>query len=225
MKEEKALEKIQKCLRLAKSSNANEAAAALRQAQKLMEKYGFTEQDVDLASVKSSEHSAGTAQKPARWHHMLVTLICDAFGVEAIYVVRYSGTKIEFSGIETQAEIAGYAYDVLHRQVKRDRLDHIKLQKRCKKATKTRRGDLFAESWVRGVYSQVTKFAQPEEHKQLIKTWMNKNHPDTVEQKAKQHSSKGNDWKSQMDGYSKGKEAQLNRPMNGDKRERLEAQP
>ena len=33
---EKILEKIKKCLRLAKSSNENEAAAAMRQAQKLL---------------------------------------------------------------------------------------------------------------------------------------------------------------------------------------------
>ena len=66
MKNEKVLEKIKKCLRLAKSSNPHEAAAAMRQAQKLMEKYNLTERDVDLTDVEMSEHSAGTATRPAR---------------------------------------------------------------------------------------------------------------------------------------------------------------
>ncbi|PIA66345.1 hypothetical protein CDR19_15110, partial [Ectopseudomonas toyotomiensis] len=39
MDRKKALDKVKKCLALANSSNPNEAAAAMRQARAMMEKY------------------------------------------------------------------------------------------------------------------------------------------------------------------------------------------
>lgn len=223
MKDEKILNKIRKCLALAKSSNPHEAAAALRQAQKLMESHGVTSDDIDLLNVKASEHSAGTSQVPARWHQWLAGVVCSAFAVEAVYLVGMNGVKIQFIGIDAQAEIAGYAYDVLFRQLRKDRNDHVSAQKRCKKSTKTRRGDLFAEAWVKAVAEQVIAFSQPDSHVQLIKAWKKKEHPDTQKTASKEHKSKGNDWKSQVDGYLKGKEANLNHGVKGSARQQLEA--
>ena len=48
---EKILDKIKKCLALASSANEHEAAAALRQAQKLMQAHGLTDQDVAAAQA------------------------------------------------------------------------------------------------------------------------------------------------------------------------------
>ena len=42
MADDKILDKIKKCLVLASSANEHEAAAALRQAQKLMEAHGIS---------------------------------------------------------------------------------------------------------------------------------------------------------------------------------------
>lgn len=224
MKNEKVLEKIKKCLRLAKSSNPHEAAAAMRQAQKLMEKYNLTERDVDLTDVEMSEHSAGTAQTPARWHQYLVNIICFAFGVKAVYIVTMTGCKVQFVGLDNQAEIAGYAYDVLFRQLRRDRNDHIATLKRCKRATKTRRGDLFAEAWVMAVGKLVNKFALNEKQSELIKQWMQTHHPDTQKCESREHKAKANDWKSQNAGYRKGREAQLNQGVNTEGYTALEQQ-
>ena len=114
----KILEKIRKCLALAKSSNPHEAAAALRQAQKLMAAHKLSEQDIDLLSVKSARANAGRAQKPPKWQHMLVGVICEAFSVEAIFRSGFfqKETEVEFIGIEEAPEVASYAYDVLRRQ-------------------------------------------------------------------------------------------------------------
>lgn len=46
MDKSKALDKIKKCLALSKSSNPHEAAAALRQAQKLMHAHDITEREL-----------------------------------------------------------------------------------------------------------------------------------------------------------------------------------
>lgn len=49
MDKKAAIEKIRKCLALAKSANEHEAAAALRQAQALMRKYGVEDGDILMA--------------------------------------------------------------------------------------------------------------------------------------------------------------------------------
>jgi hypothetical protein len=222
MMDDKILSKIKKCLALAKSSNPNEAATALRQAQKLIEKHGFSEEDINLARVNASEHSAGTAATPPRWHGWLVSVVSSAFGASAVYVsTTFKGKKVKFIGIDSQAEIAGYAYEVLHRQVKRDRLDHISEQKRCKRATKTRRGDLFAEAWVNAVSQTVTAFAQPEEHKHLIEAWKSREYPDIGEMAPREHKAKSHDHRSQLAGYMKGKAANLRHGMGAEQSQRL----
>ncbi|WP_428242996.1 DUF2786 domain-containing protein [Gynuella sp.] len=204
----KILDKIRKCLALAKSSNPHEAAVALRQAQKLMQAHNVSEQDVDLLNVQAFCTTAGRAKKPARWMHGLVAVVCKAFEVEAIFQSLYEGgAAVKFIGIDEKPEVAGYAFDVLYRQLVRDRNAHIKQQSRCKPATKTRRGDLFAEAWVGAVHDHIVKFAQPipDAHKTLIKSYLDKRHSNRVDAITKKHTAKRNDWQSEMAGYKQGK--------------------
>ena len=48
---ERVIRKIKRCLALSKSSNENEAATAMRQAQALMREYRLTEMEVHLSDV------------------------------------------------------------------------------------------------------------------------------------------------------------------------------
>ncbi|WP_276681209.1 DUF2786 domain-containing protein [Thalassolituus oleivorans] len=218
----KALDKIKKCLALAKSSNANEAATAMRQAQALMREHNVTSDDVALSDVCEKTFRAGNANTPPKWHSMLVSIISDAFGVRPIFRTRgWNGCDVAFIGIENQPEVAGYAYEVLFRQIKKDRAAHVKSQTRCKPATKTRRGDLFAEAWVYAVRQLVTDFAVPPEHSALIVKYFEKNHPKLNTFTPRSHDAKGNDDRSINAGYRAGKSAYLNKGMNETKRERL----
>ena len=177
-----ALEKIRKCLALAKSNNPHEAAAALRQAQKLMAAYEVDENDVELAAVRATKARAGRdVNIPPRWHVMLLELVDQAFGVRCIWSPgrRWSGrafviqADVEIVGIGARAEVASYAYVVLRRRVQRDRADFLaSLDRRLKRSTKTRRADIFAESWVDGVQAMVTAFAVPEAEQALVERWM-----------------------------------------------------
>lgn len=224
MKNEKILDKIKKCLALSKSSNSNEAATALRQAQALMKKYGIKQDQVDLSDVNSAYAAVGKVQNPARYHQMLVGLICDAFGVEAIYKVeRLFSTKttIEFIGIDAQPIIASYTYEVLYRQLKRDRTDFMKNLNRFKRANKTRKADLFAEGWVQSVWSKVTSFAQPEEHKDLIKRYKETNHKNLGKAKDRKHKVTANDDGALSAGYESGSKANLHHGMDGEAVKRL----
>jgi len=194
----------------------------MRQAQALMREHNLTSEDVLLSDVCEKEFGGGNANTPPKWHSMLVTTISDAFGVRAIFRTRgWNGCNVVFVGIDNQPEIAGYAYEVLFRQIKKDRTAHVKLQKRCKPATKTRRGDLFAEAWVYAVHKLVTDFSIPPEHNALIIKHFEKNHPKLNTFKPRQHESRGNDDRSIDAGYRAGKSAYLNKGMNETKRARL----
>lgn len=173
------LRKIKRCLALARSSNANEAATALRQAQTLMAKHGVTREDVAASEVASHLSRADAGRTPPAHVAMLANMVAGAFGCEIVYSpmfdgVRWSG-RVEFYGLGTAPEIAGYAFEVLGRQLKRDRNAYLaSLNKRLKRATKVRRGDMYAQGWVRAVSRQVVPHRQSDQEAQAIAAYQAK---------------------------------------------------
>lgn len=122
MVEERVLDKIQKCLALSKSCNAHEAAAALRQAQKLMDKYGVDEADIDASSLgeEAVDVPIQVTKKGAPVHlRCLVGLIEHAFGVRAIYEDRVGVTdlsyRIRYFGPKHKLPLAIYAHKVVYK--------------------------------------------------------------------------------------------------------------
>lgn len=153
------IEKIKKCLELAKSSNEHEAATALRQAQKLMQAHGITDLDIEHADIQEEGARAGAAQKPARWECGLSGRVADAFGCRVYLSIDYPVGRWVFVGAAPSGEVARYAFEVLFRQVKRTRAEYIKTTlKRCT-TTRTRRADLFCEGWVMTATQLVERFA------------------------------------------------------------------
>jgi len=75
----KIIDKICKCLRLSESGNPNEAALALRQATRMMKKYGITDNQVMAAEVSESSTQAGQRYNPPFWALALANLVADAF--------------------------------------------------------------------------------------------------------------------------------------------------
>lgn len=225
MNRDQALSKIKKCLALAKSNNPHEAAAAMRQAQKLMAEHKVTETDVSLADV--AETGVETKLKTAtKWEGFLARLIADAFGceyfgVKSRYLTRSlsTATKREyiFVGVGGASQIAAYAYDVLSSQAARDRLAHIRKQpKNCKPITKTARGDEFALGWVYGVRNLVETFAGTECDQLLIKQYMAERYPD-MKSTAFKDRAKGRNvsYNDMAQGHRAGQQAQLNRGVGG----------
>lgn len=172
----KILDKIKKCLRLAQSSNANEAAAAMRQAQKLMEIHGVTADDVAISDVDSHIATAGAGKTPPSHVAMLANMVAGAFGAELVYCPLHDGARwhgrFEFYGVSGAAEVAGYAFEVLGRQLKRDRNAYMAtLNKRIKRTTKVRRGDLYAQAWVNAVARQVAPHQRSEDENATIQAY------------------------------------------------------
>jgi hypothetical protein len=186
MNRDQALAKIKKCMALGRSSNPHEAAAAVRQAQKLMEQHGISESDVALADV--IEVNCRAAMTGPRWEVRLANLVAEAFGCNVLWIAREKLIgrswrrvhSVSFVGVGAAPQVASYAWAVLDRQCAQQRLAHIRQQpKTCKPITRTARGDAFADGWVGGIRGKLTAFAG-EKHQALIEQFMEKNHPNTT---------------------------------------------
>lgn len=224
MTRDEALDKIKKCLALAASSNPHEAAAAMRQAQKLMAQHGLDERDVSLADVAECAQDARNVPH-VRWESALSSLVADAFGclVHTGIQLKLNGQlhhrrvrTYTFVGVGPAAEVAGYAFAVLSRQCARDRRAYIGRQpKNCKPKTKVARGDTYAEGWVLGVSEKLDQFAGVTPV-QLLETFMERKYPGATtsvpRNRAVGKNVKGDE---HWHGAAAGRKADLHHAVNG----------
>lgn len=197
MTRDQALSKIKKCLALAKSQNPHEAAAAMRQAQKLMAEHNLDEQEVSLADIAEAGVAAVSTANNL-WESQLSHAVADAFACSIFSRVSWGGPRwgspakkrhYVFIGVGAAAEVASYAYEVLSRQCAKARLEHVRKQpKTCKPITKTARGDSFALGWAFGVREMLDKFANSERNQELLDSYMATKHADLKTVEAKDRS-------------------------------------
>ena len=157
MKKDKVIDKIKKCLALSKSANEHEAAAALRQAQKLMQAYAVSDIDIAMADVTESLVNVKTGR--TRWRVYLVNIINPCFGVDAML----TGNTLVFIGVNGANDLAAYAYEVVSRAILNARRQYIKnnLNKVRIRHNKIARADRFCEGFVIGVRNVIKDFSQP----------------------------------------------------------------
>ena len=213
MDKKKVLDKIKKCLALSKSANEHEAAMALKQAQVLMEKYQVTDAEVELSAV--SETGVNCAQTLPTWQQLLVSECAKAFGVECLLGGNRLQREVRFIGIGVKPELAAYAYEVLLRQLKKERREYMKsaLSWELSRTVKTGRADLFCLGWVKAVADKVSAFASPPQERDVLDRY--------IAQKGQLAQAKARDVKcggtaaDVRAGIEKGKGAQLHHAMNG----------
>jgi len=217
---DKIIEKIKKCLALAKSSNEHEAAAALRQAHKLMRLHGISDLDIEHADIQEERAPAGAIRNPARWECGLATRVARAFDCAVFLQCARPISHWVFVGAAPTGEIARYAFEVLFRQLKQARAHYIKTAlKRCT-TTRTRRADLFCEGWVMTATEVVDEFAGNDAAVSRAKAYLGHKH--TLDKfqgnnrNAKRHLTE-RDYGDVNAGHHAGKSAQLNRGLNGEK--------
>lgn len=180
MADEKILDKIKKCLALAASANEHEAAAALRQAQKLMEQHGVTDQDVLASQAGEAGAKAGAVSKPAQWEAMLAGRIANAFGCELVFSRRtWTTAEWRFIGTGAAPEVAAYAFQVLLRQARSARTNFIAtaLKRVRKPSVKTARADLFCEGWVKTAMRTVSGWSRTEDQAAAVTAYIESNYP------------------------------------------------
>lgn len=85
MDKKTAISKIRKCLALSKSANEHEAATALKQAKALMNKYGVTDNDIQIAEIKEVHAKSSAKRRPTDYESGLAMAMGEAFGCEVIF--------------------------------------------------------------------------------------------------------------------------------------------
>jgi len=229
MTKQEVIVKIKKCLALSGSSNEHEAAAALRQAQALMQKYGIEHEEMLASDAGEAYAKAGVQRMPSNWETWLANAVANAFGCTMIFssagFFDQAGKWI-FIGCAPSPEIASYAFQVLYRQLKRQRAVYIKAKlQRCKLSTRTKRADLFCDGWVQAVASKLTALAGTEQQEKAISAYINVNYPALRSLEARDRNAAGiksdrafNDWAA---GKASGREAELNRGVGTEQMELL----
>lgn len=205
---EKALSKIKKCLALSKSSNPNEAATALRQAQALMNKYAIDMSTVELSSVKESIVLGANAKKPPVWYWRLCQAIEIAFGVDSYHSYKGRRDNTVFIGIAPKQEIAAYVFEIIYRKIKKERKNHqLSLSLHLDKYSKIRKADKFAEAFVQAIAQTINEFAIPQRDQELINQY--KANIGLKEVKARRHPFYRTDIESIIAGEEAAKDVHL----------------
>lgn len=231
----KILSKIKKCLALSNSPNPHEAAAAMRQAQALMRKYGVEAHDVSMSEVGEATVNSRTMarDKPANWELALTAMVGKAFGCKmlisrSLYKKSYRGHANEgqfiFIGQKVQAEIAAYTAEVLARKCKSSRQIWIKENSEAirsaggKKSTITRLGDAFSEGWVGAIEQLVQDFANPPDIEQAINQVVASRSPSDKNFTGRELKKIGeNERTAALMGFNAAKGESLYRPMTAEK--------
>lgn len=179
MDRETLLKKIKKCLALGKSSNEHEAAAALRQAQKLMEMHGLTEEDVGQTEyvhavvVTDYEWPDPMGRNPGRGVKipLIIKAVCNlighAIGVEKVYEPfkkgNYDMFAVRYFGPRARVMMAEHAHTVVYRAVGRAWRAYLKDNPWIKGRAGGRAG--FYMGWCRGVVDKVAAMVPTDEEK------------------------------------------------------------
>ncbi|MDY6979025.1 MAG: DUF2786 domain-containing protein [Pseudomonadota bacterium] len=180
MNNEKIIDKICKCLRLSESGNPNEAAAALRQAHRLMHKYRIGEDQILAAGVAEAVIDSGNRYNPPFWAVALSNLICEAFDCRVLVSRRYGrAPEFRFIGLEQAPRVAGYCFSVLYRQLEQAREAFIA---DLAEADRERRGEVFVQAWLVRVARTVAEFSAHSATREAVDAYIRSHYGDAGEQ-------------------------------------------
>ena len=201
------IEKIRKCLRLSASSNPNEAAAALRQAQAMMRELGI--EDPASLEIGSAQVITKEGFKGCVYLYQLVSMLMALLGVDAIISpgngISRRRANVQYIGPESRVQIAVYIHKVLDRAVN--------------KAWKSLRGDMkqrqgarqtFRLSFLAVVGDKLEKFRMTDDEKRGIELYVAAKYPALKYYEAKNNLR--NDEAGVM-GVVAGREFDINIPM------------
>lgn len=217
MDKKTAIDKVRKCLALAKSGEPHEAAAAMRQAQKLMEQFGIEHPELMAAGVSEDWCKSACSSKPTRYEVVLASAVASAFACDIVFTRRLNKAAIRidggysFIGIAPAPEVAGYTFVVLLRQLRKARTEYIRTALKRHRKNKTAAADQFCEGWVIAVRNLIAEVAPSAEQKEAIDTYMRINYARTATLEARQAQTAGGNHDHRTSGYVEGKQAKLNR--------------
>jgi len=219
--QQKAIEKIKKLLKLAGNQGAqgNEASNALSQARALLSKYQLSMTDVELSTVNRCEQKSTVKTKPSQWESALAQAVAKIMGCKLVFrpgfYASHRGQWV-FIGIDVSPELAAYAFEVLLRQLKRDRANYVKNQlKRCRPSTQKARAVAFCESWVFAVWHKIEKMALGADENPVLSAYMDKHFSAATTMKYRDNPNGPVRDQDHAAGFSAGRQAELNHGVAG----------
>jgi hypothetical protein len=226
MIDENILRKIKKCLALGQSSEPAEAAAAMRQAQKLMamhnvDQVALARHDIGEAEVKSK----ASVSRVKDWELSLLNTIAKAFGCQMMWISSnsYRGGSDVYGryvlvGLKQQVQLASYTADVMTRKLIKARGEFVRtLPQGFMRQRKIVEADGFCHGWVLAVRKTVQEFAVPDETKRLIRTMIEEQ---TEDRNCKTQQREIGNFGANA-GYVAGREESIHRPLNETVKKRL----
>ena len=225
MEKQKIISKIQKCLRLAESGNPNEAAAALRQAQGLMRKYGIQDIDVHNLQINETSASSGGYYNPPYWALALAELIAEAFDCR-VYITRplEKHPQFRFIGLEHSASVAAYSLTVLYRQLRLARRGYMNGLGLEDKQETRRRGNVFAQAWLFRIAKVVSEFIGNPASRAAIDEYVQANYGDTTSLWCDHTNPEARDYEDILSGLRAAHSVHLLRPMHDKEHTKLVAE-
>jgi hypothetical protein len=213
--DEKILNKIKKCLALSASSEPHEAAAAMRQAQKLMEMHGISQIDVQRSDIgEANVSSKVSVSKVNPWELKLMATVADAFGCKLLWIPSYSWSsdvygRYTFIGLKSQIELAQYTAEVMQRKLMKSRAAFAKsLPSSASRAFKSAQLDGFCLGWTVEVKKTVHAFALSKETEQMITEYVKEKSTGKAKSSSKQYGTSG-----MAAGREAGANESIHRPM------------
>lgn len=178
----KIIDKIHKCLRLSESGNANEAAAALRQAQGMMRKYGICQTDLQLSAVQEASATSAGYYNPPYWAVALSELVAQSFDCRA-YISRQEDRhpQFRFIGVDCTAQVAAYTFTILYRQLRLARREYMQALALEDVQESRRRGNVFAQAWLFHIARVVAEFAGSAANRTAVDEYVQKEYGDPQE--------------------------------------------
>ncbi len=239
---QKVLDKIAKCLALSKSANEHEAAAALRQAQKLMVAHALTEEDVGLVEyvsamiitdyewpsgklkvVKSEEGEVTLKRDIAipRIIGSVTALIRHTMGVSAVFEPHRKGSgyrdlmiRVRYFGPRSRVTMAIHAHEVIYRALARSWKRYLEEFPTMKGRPGARAG--FYLGWCQSVFSKVHALvATPDEVEKTAKA-QEKHYAEKQPDEAADNKQKVYGHSLEAGGEA-GSEFDINRPIGTDR--------
>ena len=184
------IDRIKKLLARATSSEPHEAALALEMAQKMMAQHNLTTEAVEVGLIKETKvRSVATKSKAKGWELTLMRGVADAFSCDLLFQSGQSwdemGYRITdsrmyahylFIGTAHESKLAGYACEVLLRQLVRARAKFTAtLPTWYSRAEKTGEIDAYLSGWVRSALAKVTKLQVRPAVRDAIARYVQKN--------------------------------------------------
>jgi len=224
MDKETAINKIRKCLALANSSEPNEAAAALRQAQKLMQQFGIDHPELVAAGFGEEWAKAGASKSPPTYEAQLAWIIGQAFACEPIFSPRVNQARTAlvggyaFVGAAPGPEVASYTFEVLRAKLAKARTAYMAGALKRYRKNKTAAADKFCEGWVRAVYSLVDVAEPGEEHAKALDAYVQRRGgTETLKSRSRELTTGGDGEGHQFVGYREGKQVKLHQGVGATK--------